>query len=226
MTAMPALSAKNVSKRVSDGRSRREVLKDISLDAHKGEMLLVRGPSGSGKTTLLAILGGMLLPTSGEVWLGGEAISRLRDHQRAEVRRARIGYVFQDFGLIEGMSVLENVLLPLVPPGQTTGPAADKARALLDQLGIGELARTNVTALSGGERQRVALARARIASPEVLLLDEPTAHLDTVRALAFMVDLARLCEEGAAVLVASHDARVDATRRFDRRLELIDGVLA
>jgi putative ABC transport system ATP-binding protein len=226
MTQLPALSAKDVSKRVSDGRSRREVLKGISLDLHPGEMLLVRGPSGSGKTTLLAILGGMLLPTSGEVWLGGEAISRLRDHQRAEMRRAKVGFLFQDFGLIEGMTVLDNVLLPLVPPGQAKGTAVARARALLDQLGIGDLARANVTILSGGERQRVALARARIAGPEVLLLDEPTAHLDTVRAEELMSDLGRLCNEGAAILVASHDARVDHTERIDRRLDLDDGMLA
>ncbi|HMI86205.1 MAG TPA: ABC transporter ATP-binding protein [Polyangiaceae bacterium] len=225
MTQVPALSAKDVSKRVSDGRSRREVLKDISLDLHRGEMLLVRGPSGSGKTTLLAILGGMLLPTSGEVCLGGEAISRLRDHQRAEVRRAKVGFVFQDFGLIEGMTVLDNVLLPLVPPGNGKNAVTARAMALLDALGIGALAPANVTRLSGGERQRVALARARIAGPEVLLLDEPTAHLDTARAEDLMADLARLCDEGAAVLVASHDARVDHAARVDRRLDLRDGLL-
>jgi putative ABC transport system ATP-binding protein len=226
MAQVAALSAKDVSKRVSDGRSRREVLKAISLDLFPGEMLLVRGPSGSGKTTLLGILGGMLLPTSGEVWLGGEPISRLRDHQRAEVRRAKVGYLFQDFGLVEGMTALDNVLLPLVPPGQTSGRSFDKALALLDQLGLSELSRTNVTSLSGGERQRVALARAQIAAPAVLLLDEPTAHLDTPRAHALMADLARLCDAGAAVLVASHDTRVEEAEPIDRRLALTDGVLA
>jgi putative ABC transport system ATP-binding protein len=225
MTPAPALSAKDVCKRVSDGRSRREVLKGVSLDLHRGQMVLVRGPSGSGKTTLLAILGGMLLPTSGEVWLGGEAISRLRDHQRAEVRRAKIGYLFQDFGLIEGMTVLENVLLPLLPSGQAKSEAVKHAHALLEQLGMNELARTNVTSLSGGERQRVALARARIARPEVLLLDEPTAHLDTARARTLMADLTTLCDAGTAVLVASHDARVEDATRVDRRLDLVDGVL-
>jgi putative ABC transport system ATP-binding protein len=226
MTQVPALSAKDVTKRVTDGRARREVLKGVSLELYRGEMMLVRGPSGSGKTTLLAILGGMLLPTSGEVWLGGEAISRLRDHQRAEIRRAKVGFVFQDFGLIEGMTVLENVLLPLVPPGKAHRNTIDQARALLEQLGIGDLARSNVTSLSGGERQRVALARARIAGPDVLLLDEPTAHLDAVRAGDMMADLAKLCDQGAAVLVASHDARVDDAERVNRRLDLADGVLA
>ena len=226
MTQVPALSAKDVTKRVTDGRARREVLKGVSLDLQRGEMLLVRGPSGSGKTTLLAILGGMLLPTSGEVWLGGEAISRLRDHQRAEVRRKKVGFVFQDFGLIEGMTVLENVLLPLVPSGHAHGDASAKAHGLLEQLGIRDLAAANVTNLSGGERQRVALARARIGGPEVLLLDEPTAHLDSGRARDLMADLAKLCDQGSAVLVASHDTRVDTTERVGRRLDLDDGVLA
>jgi ABC-type lipoprotein export system ATPase subunit len=226
MAQVPALSAKDITKRVTDGRTRREVLRGISLDLRRGEMLLVRGPSGSGKTTLLAILGGMLLPTSGEVWLGGEAISRLRDHQRAEVRRAKVGFVFQDFGLIEGMTVLENVLVPLVPLGHAKRDAIAKALALLDQLGIANLARANVTGLSGGERQRVALARARIAGPDVLLLDEPTAHLDSARARDLVADLANLCDQGSAVLVASHDARFDGVARVGRRLDLDDGVLA
>src|SRR6476619_4101894 len=118
------LSAKQVTKRITDGRSRREVLRGISLDVHAGELVLVRGASGSGKTTLLGVLGGLLLLTSGEVWLDGEPISRLRDHQRADVRRHKVGYLFQDFGLIEGMSVLDNVLLPLVPSGRAHGRAA------------------------------------------------------------------------------------------------------
>jgi putative ABC transport system ATP-binding protein len=225
MAQIPALAAKDVTKRVTDGRTRREVIRGVSLDLHRGEMLLVRGPSGSGKTTLLAILGGMLLPTSGEVWLGGEAISRLRDHQRAEIRRAKVGFVFQDFGLIEGMTVLENVLLPLVPPGDTSRDATKRALGLLEQLGISDLAQVNVSRLSGGERQRVALARARISGPEVLLLDEPTAHLDAARARDLIDDLARLCDQGSAVLVASHDARVDGAERIARRLDLEDGVL-
>src|SRR5690242_21770120 len=124
------LSAKQVTKRVADGRSRREVLRGVTLDVLPGELVLVRGASGSGKTTLLGVLGGMLLPTSGEVWLSGEPISRLRDHQRAEVRRRRVGYVFQDFGLIEGMSALDNVLLPLVPPGRADRAAISRSASM------------------------------------------------------------------------------------------------
>jgi putative ABC transport system ATP-binding protein len=225
MAEPPALSAKDVTKRVADGRGRREVLRGVSIDLRAGELVLVRGASGSGKTTLLGVLGGMLLPTSGEIWLGGEPISRLRDHQRAEIRRRKVGYLFQDFGLIDGMSVLENVLLPLVPPGQASGGTVGRATAMLERLGIGSLAETNVVALSSGERQRVALARARVVDPSVLLLDEPTAHLDASLALGLLDDLGALREQGVAVLVASHDPRICNDERITRRFELQNGVL-
>lgn len=225
MNEAPALSAKDVSKRVSDGKTRREVLRGVTLDLYRGELLLIRGPSGSGKTTLLGVLGGMLLPTSGEVWLGGEPISRLRDHQRAEVRRAKVGYLFQDFGLIEGMNVMDNVLLPLVPPGQVDARATARAEGILERLGIGSLSRASVTALSSGERQRVALARAWVMRPCVLLLDEPTAHLDSERSRNLMVDLELLRNEGAAVLMTSHDPRIYDDPRIDRRLALEDGTI-
>src|SRR5882757_7308926 len=133
MGAPATLSAKHVTKRVTDGRSRREVLRGVSLDLNPGELVVVRGASGSGKTTLLGVLGGMLLPTSGEVWLDGEPISRLRDHQRADLRRRKIGYLFQDFGLIDGMNVIDNVLLPLIPSGRADGHAEARALATLER---------------------------------------------------------------------------------------------
>jgi putative ABC transport system ATP-binding protein len=225
MGEQATLSARQVTKRVTDGRARREVLRGISLDLHPGELVLVRGASGSGKTTLLGVLGGMLQPTSGEIWLDGEPISRLRDHQRAEIRRRKIGYLFQDFGLIEGMSVLENVLLPLLPPGKADATAAARALEILGRLGIGSLARTNVVALSSGERQRCALARARVVHPSVLLLDEPTSHLDASLSRDLMDDLAALRGEGTAVLVASHDPRICDDPRITRSFALRDGVL-
>jgi putative ABC transport system ATP-binding protein len=221
-----SLSAKDVTKRVADGRGRREVLRGITLELRAGELVLVRGASGSGKTTLLGVLGGMLLPTSGEVWLDGEPISRLRDHQRAEIRRKKVGYLFQDFGLIEGMTVLDNVLLPLVPLGQVDAAATRRGLEMLERLGIGSLARANVLGLSGGERQRVALARARVVGPSVLLLDEPTSHLDASLARGLLDDLDALRAEGVAVLLASHDPRIGDDPRITRRFELENGVLA
>jgi len=220
------LSAKRVTKRVTDGRSRREVLRGISLELHAGDLVVVRGSSGSGKTTLLGVLGGMLLPTSGEVWLDGEPISRLRDHQRADLRRRKIGYLFQDFGLIDGMNVIDNVLLSFVPSGRADGHAEARALAALERLGMASLARSNVAALSSGEKQRVALARARMCDPRILLLDEPTSHLDATRAAAVMDDLEALRTSGISVLVASHDPRICDDPRVTGRFELRDGVLA
>ncbi|HKQ69481.1 MAG TPA: ATP-binding cassette domain-containing protein [Polyangiaceae bacterium] len=226
MNKPTALSARQVGKRVNDGKTRREILRDVNLTLSAGEFVVVRGASGSGKTTLLAVLAGLLLPTTGEVWLGGEPVSRLRDHQRADVRRKSVGYVFQDFALIEGMTVLENVLLPLVPDGRADAAAVSRGMSLLERFGIAGLARSRAESLSGGESQRVALARARITAPPVLLLDEPTAHLDAERAHGLMDDLSVLCAEHTGVLVASHDPRVYDDRRVTRVLTIADGAVA
>jgi ABC-type ATPase involved in cell division len=134
--------------------------------------------------------------------------------------------LFQDFGLIEGMSVLDNVLLPLVPPGGADDGSARRALEMLERLGLAPLARTNVAALSSGERQRVALARARVLDPAVLLLDEPTAHLDAALASDLLNDLDALRARGTAILVASHDPRIVDDARIDRRFALEEGLLA
>jgi putative ABC transport system ATP-binding protein len=189
----------------------------------RGELVALRGPSGSGKTTLLALVGAMLSPTSGEVLLDGESTSRLREAHRAEVRRRKVGFVFQDVQLIGGMTARENVLVPAVPDGAHS--AAARADALLERFGVAALARSPAAALSGGERQRVALARALVCDPPLLLLDEPTAHLDDARVAAIMKDLAALAAEGRALLVATHDARVASHAAVSRVLELAAGRL-
>lgn len=222
---VPAVSARDVVKRVRDGRARRTVLEGVSLDLQRGELAVLRGPSGSGKTTLLAILGAMLTPTSGEVLLDGEATSRLRDAHRAEVRRRKVGFVFQDLQLIDGLSAMANVLLPKVPEGVTKADA-QRAETLLHRFGVGELAGSQVRALSGGERQRVALARALLLDPPLLLLDEPTAHVDDERAAIIAGELASLAAEGRALLVATHDPRVSSHAAVTRVLDLRGGRLA
>lgn len=221
---MPAVRVTDVVKRVRDGSARRAVLDGVSFEVRRGELVIVRGPSGSGKTTLLAIVGAMLSPTSGEVHLEGEATSRLRDGHRAEIRRRKVGFVFQDLQLFDGLSALRNVLLPKVPDGIT---AADEhcARALLEQRGLGAYADSKAKGLSGGERQRVALCRALVNDPSLLVLDEPTAHLDDAHAAAIAEELAQLAKEGRALLVATHDARIAESPGVTRVFDLVGGKL-
>jgi putative ABC transport system ATP-binding protein len=220
----PAVRVQDVMKRVRDGSARRTVLEDVSFEVKRGELVIVRGPSGSGKTTLLAIVGAMLSPTSGEVHLDGEPTSRLREAHRAEIRRRKVGFVFQDLQLFDGLSALRNVLLPKVPDGMTL-EAERRARMLLEQRGLGALADSKAKGLSGGERQRVALCRALINDPTLLVLDEPTAHLDDVHANAISEELSALAKEGRAVLVATHDARVTRSSGVARVLDLAGGKL-
>lgn len=219
------IRAESLRKRVRDGDARRDVVVDVSLEVSAGEFVLLAGPSGSGKTTLLALLGGMLLPTSGEVFLEGTAVSRLREPQRAKLRRRKVGYLFQDLALVPGISALDNVLLPLLPDG--LGPEDETAAlARLDDLGLRDRAGAKVDGLSGGERQRIALARALVTNPAVLLLDEPTAHLDAERSAGLIDRLFGLAEKGTALVIATHDPRLLDDGRVSRTLWLRDGRIA
>jgi putative ABC transport system ATP-binding protein len=219
---------RDVVKRVRDGRERRTILDGVTFELARGELVVLRGPSGSGKTTLLAIVGAMLSPTSGEVVLDGEPTSRLRDAHRAEARRKKVGFVFQDLQLVDGMTARDNVLLPCVPDGVTKADEA-RADALLARFELGSIAHATARALSGGERQRVALARALFREPMLLLLDEPTAHLDDERAGSIATELVALASDPThprAILVATHDPRIASHPSVARVLDLAGGKLA
>jgi len=215
----------HVTKRVPDGRTRRTILSELSLEIAAGELVVVQGPSGSGKSTLLAIAGAMSLPTSGTVTLTGEPVSRLRDAHRAELRRDVVGFVFQELALIGSMSLEENLLLPLIPTGGASSAQKKRIEALLKRFGLSERARDLAASASGGERQRLAIARALVRSPKLLVLDEPTAHLDAENTANVLSVLTELRSEGLAILVSTHDARVAAHPSIDRVVQLRTGSL-
>jgi putative ABC transport system ATP-binding protein len=171
-------------------------------------------------------MGGMIAPTAGEVEVLGEPLTHLRDHHRTALRRAKVGFVFQELQLIFGMTVGENVLLPLVPLGGASKAHVARAEALLARFGIGDRIGSKAEKLSGGQRQRAAIARALILEPPLLLLDEPTAHLDTDNALEVVRLLAELTGDGTTIVAATHDPRLADDERVDRVIVMRDGAIA
>ncbi len=183
------------------------VLEGVSLDVRRGELVTVTGASGSGKTTLLSILGALDRPSAGSVLFEGTELASLSDAALSAFRRRRLGFVFQAFHLVPYASVLDNVLLPLVLDSRGGRREHDRARALLDQLGLGHRRAHRAHELSGGERQRVAIARALVAEPAMVLADEPTGNLDS-RAAGDVLALLRgaVEERGVACVLVTHDA--------------------
>lgn len=221
----PAVEARALTKRYLDGTRRRTVVDAATLRIERGELVVITGPSGSGKSTLLGLIGAMIAPTSGELTLFGEDAVHLRDHHRAALRRRCVGFVFQELGLVPAMSLEENVLLPLVPTG---GPsAADRARieALLARFGLAARRRARASTLSGGERQRGAIVRALVRAPPLLLLDEPTAHVDAEAARAILEHLVALAAGGTTIVATTHDPRLSEHAGVSRTLAMRDGRL-
>ncbi|MFK7985655.1 MAG: ABC transporter ATP-binding protein [Sandaracinaceae bacterium] len=222
---MTAISLQGVQKRYRDGERRIDAVSSLDLSVPEGVLWVLRGPSGSGKTTLLGLMGAMVAPSAGRVALLGDDVTSLRDHHRTAVRRERVGFVFQALSLIDGMTLMDNVLLPLVPTGGANAADQKRAQALLDRFGVGDRTRADVARLSGGQRQRVAIARALILDPPILLLDEPTAHLDTENALGVVEVLSSLRDDGRTVVAATHDPRLADDSRVDAVLTMRDGRL-
>jgi putative ABC transport system ATP-binding protein len=170
------LRAQDLTRQVSSPEGVLTIVRNVTLAIERRETVAIAGPSGAGKSTLLALLAGLDLPTSGAVWLAGEEISQLGEDQRAALRAAHVGFVFQSFHLVPSLTALENVMLPLELARRRDARA--QARALLERVGLGERASHYPRQLSGGEQQRVALARAVVGSPAVVFADEPTGNLD------------------------------------------------
>ena len=205
------------------------VLSDISLTVQPGERLVVMGPSGSGKSTLLAILGGLEPPTTGRVRLDGIDPYQLSAGGRAGFRNQQIGFVFQEHHLLESCTAVDNVLLPAIAAGRVPDELVERARDLLERVGLGDRQRHLPAELSGGERQRVAVARAAVLRPRLILADEPTGQLDSRNAAGIVDLLADLVADDNGMLVlVTHDAAIAGRLvgdRQSRRLELADGRL-
>jgi putative ABC transport system ATP-binding protein len=196
---------------------------DVSLEICRGGVTVLKGPSGSGKTSLLAMIGCMSRPTRGQIVLDGREISRLPERFLTDIRRRTFGFIFQQFHLLADLTVEENVLLPLYP--QEVGYAEMKRRAeqVLAPLGLAAKRRRKAGRLSGGEQQRVAVARALIGNPEIIIADEPTAHLDSTLAGELLELLAALLPAGRTLIISTHDPLVFKHRMVTRLVSLRDG---
>ena len=218
---MSVLELQDVSKVHGEGPGEVHALRSVSLSVDEGELVAVMGPSGSGKSTLLTIAGTLEEPTSGEVLVAGWSVARMARNDRARLRRRSIGYVFQDFNLLAGLTAAENVSLPLELDGVPGRTAREMGLRALDDLGLGERAGSFPDELSGGERQRVAIARAVVGERCLLLADEPSGALDSANGEAVMRLIRAACQRGMAGVVVTHDAQLASWA--DRVVFLRDG---
>jgi putative ABC transport system ATP-binding protein len=216
-----AVELRQVSKVYGAGASEVHALRDVDISVSIGELVAIMGPSGSGKSTLLTIAGSLEEASSGEVLIGGSALANLSHDDRARLRRRTIGYVFQDFNLLAGLTAVENVALPLELDGVGVKAARKVGLAMLEELGLAGRADRFPDDLSGGERQRVAIARAIVGDRRLLLADEPTGALDSVNGEAVMRLLRTACQRGVAGLVVTHDSQLASWA--DRVVFLRDG---
>lgn len=214
-----------MSKVYSAGAAAVHALDDVSLSVEAGEVVLLMGPSGSGKTTLLSIIGCILRPTSGRVWIGDLEVTGLSERKMPRVRLNHLGFIFQSFNLFPTLTAGENVELALGLKGVSGRAAGEVSRRLLDEVGLGEKYNSLPADLSGGQKQRVAIARALAGEPHIILADEPTAALDSHSGRTVMGILRGLARErGRAVVIVTHDNRV--LEYADRILHIEDGKLS
>ncbi len=216
----PVVEAKSVTRRYGEGETAVDALRGVSLEVARGKLTAVMGPSGSGKSTLMHILAGLDRPTSGEVWIEGIEISRLKDADLTRLRRKHIGFVFQFFNLLPMLSAEENVLLPLTIAGEK--PEKKWVDDLLDKVGLSDRRTHRPAELSGGQQQRVAIGRALVSRPTIVFADEPTGNLDSRTSEEILVLMRDSVDSlGQTTVMVTHDARAAAIA--DRILFLDDG---
>lgn len=217
------ITIRNIYKIYNEGDSEVRALNGISMDVDKGEFVAIVGQSGSGKSTLMNTLGCLDVPTAGEYLLDGENVEDLSEDELSEVRNRKIGFIFQGFNLVPGLTALENVELPLSYRRILREERRELAEDALQRVGLGRRMRHRPGQMSGGQQQRVAIARAIAARPPIILADEPTGNLDTKSGSAVMEILHGLHQEGKTILLITHDEAI--ARQAQRRITIRDGVI-
>jgi len=213
------VQVKNVKKTYQSGDTLVTALDSTTETFNKGELTLIMGPSGSGKTTLLSLVGCVIYPTSGDVYLKNIQVNNLSENELANIRLNTIGFVFQQFNLIEPLTALENVMQPLILQGVSNKEAKERALIALEKVNLLERKNNLPKKLSGGQKQRVAIARALVTNPEIILCDEPTASLDAKSGATIMEELKLLSRQDKAVIIVTHDLRL---RKFADRIVYVE----
>jgi len=219
----PVVLVQEVTKEYRMGQETVPALRGVSLQAEAGELLAITGPSGSGKSTLMHLMGCLDTPTSGQLFLDGEEVAGLSEERLAVIRNRKIGFVFQQFNLLARITVLENVMTPLMYGRVGPRERRERAEEALERVGLSDRLRHRPTELSGGQRQRAAIARALVTRPSLILADEPTGALDTETGRAILGLFAAICAEGKTVIVVTHDPQVGEF--CGRRVHLRDGLV-
>lgn len=221
----PLLSGKKIVKSFHTGNESHTVLNQVSLEIEKGEFVSVMGPSGSGKSTLLYALGGLDGIDDGEVVFDGQNLASLSDNQLSDLRRTRMGFVFQQPTLLKNLNLLDNIILPLMRDNpKDGGKLVERAKMLMDKVGIGDLKSREITQVSGGQLQRTGICRALMCQPDIIFGDEPTGALNSQSARDVMDLMAQINADGTAILLVTHDAHVAA--RTSRVMFMQDGKIA
>ena len=215
------IKIENIVKNYYIGTVVVRALRSITMDINKNEYVAIMGPSGSGKSTLMNLIGCLDTPTSGQYILNGKDVSKLDDNFLAEIRNKEIGFIFQTFNLLPRYTALENVILPLVYAGISKSERQDRAKYVLDSVGLGDRVTHKPNELSGGERQRVAIARAMVNKPSIILADEPTGNLDSKTSLDIMNLLDEIHDRGNTIIVVTHEEFIAKHAR--RVIRLMDG---
>ena len=219
----PLITIKDIGRKYVIGSETIHALKSVSLTINKGEFVALMGPSGSGKSTLMNILGCLDTPTKGEYILNGINVSHMTDNELAEVRNSEIGFVFQTFNLLPRNTALDNVALPLIYAGINKEGRQERAKAALENVGLGNRVDHKPNELSGGQRQRVAVARALINNPSIILADEPTGNLDTKTSIEIMGLIEDIHAKGNTIILVTHEE--DIAKHAHRIVRMRDGLI-